>query len=69
MREVVDQLVTESDNQTAELLVKEIGRKAGGAPTTAAGVAVVTKTMEKLHLGATRHPTRPTAPASTSTTG
>jgi D-alanyl-D-alanine carboxypeptidase/D-alanyl-D-alanine-endopeptidase (penicillin-binding protein 4) len=50
MRKVVDQLVTESDNQTAELLVKEMGRKAGGAPTTAAGVAVVTRTMEKLHL-------------------
>ena len=32
MTKVVDQLVTESDNQTAELLVKEMGRKDGGAP-------------------------------------
>jgi D-alanyl-D-alanine carboxypeptidase/D-alanyl-D-alanine-endopeptidase (penicillin-binding protein 4) len=50
MREVVDQLVTESDNQTAELLVKEMGRKASGTPTTAAGVKVVTKEMEELGL-------------------
>jgi serine-type D-Ala-D-Ala carboxypeptidase/endopeptidase (penicillin-binding protein 4) len=50
MTKVVDQLVTESDNQTAELLVKEMGRKADGKPTTPAGVAVVTREMEELGL-------------------
>ena len=50
MTKVVDQLVTESDNQTAELLVKEMGRKDGGTPTTAAGVAAVTAEMEELGL-------------------
>jgi D-alanyl-D-alanine carboxypeptidase/D-alanyl-D-alanine-endopeptidase (penicillin-binding protein 4) len=50
MTKVVDQLVTESDNQTAELLVKEMGRKESGQPTTAAGVAAVTREMEELGL-------------------
>lgn len=50
MKEIVRQLLVESDNQTAELLIKELGRAKGGAPTTAAGVAVVTRTMERLGL-------------------
>jgi D-alanyl-D-alanine carboxypeptidase/D-alanyl-D-alanine-endopeptidase (penicillin-binding protein 4) len=50
MTKVVDQLVTESDNQTAELLVKEMGREKGDGPTTAAGVTVVTDEMERLGL-------------------
>ncbi len=50
MREIVRQMVAESDNQTAELLVKELGRVKGGAPTTAAGVKVVTATMGRLGL-------------------
>ncbi len=50
MRDVVREMLAESDNQTAELLVKELGRVKGGAPTTTAGVKVVTTTMEQLGL-------------------
>jgi len=39
VREVVAQMIRESDNTTAELLVKEIGLKAGGTGTTEAGLA------------------------------
>jgi len=39
VRELVAQMVRESDNTTAELLVKEMGRTAGGAGTTDAGLA------------------------------
>ncbi len=38
LREVVTQLLQESDNNPAELLLKELGR-AAGAPTTAGGLA------------------------------
>lgn len=37
--DVVAQLLTFSDNQTGELLLKEVGRAAGGGGTTAAGAA------------------------------
>jgi len=50
MKQIVSELLTESDNQTAELLVKELGHAKGGAGTTAAGVKVVTTTMERLGL-------------------
>ena len=39
VRELVAQMVRESDNTTAELLTKEMGRVAGGAGTTQAGLA------------------------------
>jgi D-alanyl-D-alanine carboxypeptidase/D-alanyl-D-alanine-endopeptidase (penicillin-binding protein 4) len=39
--EVVGEMLRESDNTTAELLVKEMGRKGGRGGTTAAGLAVV----------------------------
>jgi D-alanyl-D-alanine carboxypeptidase/D-alanyl-D-alanine-endopeptidase (penicillin-binding protein 4) len=39
VRELVAQMVRESDNTTAELLTKEMGRVAGGAGTTEAGLA------------------------------
>jgi D-alanyl-D-alanine carboxypeptidase/D-alanyl-D-alanine-endopeptidase (penicillin-binding protein 4) len=42
---VVAEMLQESDNTTAELLTKELGRQAGGAPTTAAGVAVIGATL------------------------
>ena len=48
--------MTESDNQTAELLVKEMGRKDGGAPTTAAGVAAVTARDGGARAGPAGHP-------------
>ena len=38
VRELAAQMVRESDNTTAELLVKEVGRTAGGAGTTEAGL-------------------------------
>ncbi len=38
VRDLVAQMVRESDNTTAELLVKEMGRVAGGGGTTAAGL-------------------------------
>lgn len=50
MSQVVTELLTESDNQTAEMLVKELGLAKGTGPTTDAGVAVVTDTMERLGL-------------------
>ncbi len=39
VKELAAQMVRESDNTTAELLVKEVGRTRGGAGTTEAGLA------------------------------
>jgi D-alanyl-D-alanine carboxypeptidase/D-alanyl-D-alanine-endopeptidase (penicillin-binding protein 4) len=52
MADIVREMLTESDNQTAELLVKELGRAKGAGPTTAAGVQVVTAAMRRLGLAA-----------------
>ena len=41
VRELVAQMLRESDNTTAELLVKEVGRKAAGAGTTEAGLGAL----------------------------
>lgn len=41
LTDVVAHMLRESDNGSAELLTKELGREVGGAGTTAAGVAVV----------------------------
>lgn len=41
MADVVGQLLRESDNTTAELLVKEIGRETDNGPTTVGGLAAV----------------------------
>jgi len=41
VRDLVAQMIRESDNTTAELLVKEMGRAAGGPGTTEAGLAAV----------------------------
>ncbi len=43
---VLQEMLTTSDNNTAELVLKEIGLQAGGAPTTEAGVAVVLETLQ-----------------------
>ncbi|MFL6204968.1 MAG: D-alanyl-D-alanine carboxypeptidase/D-alanyl-D-alanine-endopeptidase [Acidimicrobiales bacterium] len=48
--EVVGEMVRESDNNTAELLLKEIGRGEGSA-TTAGGAAVVAALGEQLGAG------------------
>lgn len=48
--ELVGQMLRESDNGTAELLVKELGLRVAGAGTTAAGVGVVSETLATLGL-------------------
>lgn len=50
VRELVGQMLRESDNLTAELLVKELGRRFAGAGTTTAGVAVVRETLASASL-------------------
>jgi len=50
MSEVVGVLLRDSDNLTAELLVKELGARFGGAGTTAAGLGVVRSTASSLGL-------------------
>lgn len=52
MREVVAEMLRQSDNLTAELLVKELGARFGGAGTTAAGLRVVRDTIAALGLPA-----------------
>ncbi|MEL6893958.1 MAG: D-alanyl-D-alanine carboxypeptidase, partial [Actinomycetota bacterium] len=42
---VVEELLTNSDNNTAELLVKELGVEAGGAGTREAGLAVMSERL------------------------
>jgi D-alanyl-D-alanine carboxypeptidase/D-alanyl-D-alanine-endopeptidase (penicillin-binding protein 4) len=49
--DVVGVLLQESDNLTAELLVKELGARFGGAGTTAAGLGVVRSTLASSGLG------------------
>lgn len=50
VRELVGQMLRESDNLTAELLVKELGRRFAGAGTTTAGVGVVRQTLASASL-------------------
>ena len=50
LSEVVGQMLRESDNLTAELLVKELGVRFAGSGTTAAGLGVVRETLEKARL-------------------
>ena len=50
MREVVGQMLRESDNLTAELLVKELGRRFAGEGTTVAGLGVVRQSLEAAGL-------------------
>jgi D-alanyl-D-alanine carboxypeptidase/D-alanyl-D-alanine-endopeptidase (penicillin-binding protein 4) len=46
LRTVVGEMLATSDNNTAELLVKEIGLVAGGAGTREAGLAAIRATLE-----------------------
>jgi D-alanyl-D-alanine carboxypeptidase/D-alanyl-D-alanine-endopeptidase (penicillin-binding protein 4) len=41
LTDVLAEVLRQSDNNGAELVTKELGRQFGGAPTTAAGVAVI----------------------------
>ncbi|HWM18657.1 MAG TPA: D-alanyl-D-alanine carboxypeptidase/D-alanyl-D-alanine-endopeptidase [Ilumatobacteraceae bacterium] len=45
LSDVVHEMLTNSDNNTAELMVKEIGLSAAGAGTREAGLAVMTSTL------------------------
>lgn len=45
LREVVGQMLAESDNATAELLLKEVGRQVEGAGTFAAGAAAARRVL------------------------
>ena len=47
LRTVVEEMLATSDNNTAELLVKEIGLAAGGAGTREAGLAAIRTTLER----------------------
>jgi D-alanyl-D-alanine carboxypeptidase/D-alanyl-D-alanine-endopeptidase (penicillin-binding protein 4) len=50
VRDLAAQMVRESDNTTAELLIKEMGRVAGGAGTTEAGLAAAETALAKKGL-------------------
>jgi D-alanyl-D-alanine carboxypeptidase/D-alanyl-D-alanine-endopeptidase (penicillin-binding protein 4) len=48
---IVDEMLQESDNTTAELLTKELGYRFGGRGSTAAGTAVIRATLATLAPG------------------
>ena len=48
--DVVGVMLTQSDNLAAELLTKELGRRFGGAGTTAAGLSVTRAVLDQQHL-------------------
>jgi D-alanyl-D-alanine carboxypeptidase/D-alanyl-D-alanine-endopeptidase (penicillin-binding protein 4) len=50
VRDVVAEMLRESDNTTAELLTKELGRRAEGKGTTAAGLKAVRQALAAAHL-------------------
>jgi D-alanyl-D-alanine carboxypeptidase/D-alanyl-D-alanine-endopeptidase (penicillin-binding protein 4) len=51
MRQIVTEMLNESDNTTAELLTKELGYRFGGVGSTAAGVGVTRATARVLTPG------------------
>ncbi len=48
IREMVQQMLRESDNNTAEILLRELGLRVNGVGSTAAGAAVVEQTVSEL---------------------
>ena len=48
--EIVGEMLRESDNNTAELLVKELGKRFGGGGSTAAGLDVIRSTLAESGL-------------------
>src|SRR5439155_458702 len=52
MGTIVGEMLRESDNLTAELLTKELGKRYGGGGTTAAGLVVVRDDLAKAGLPA-----------------
>ncbi len=53
MHELVGEMLKESDNTSAEVLVKELGVRFGGAGTTEAGINVIRDDLTKLGLPVT----------------
>lgn len=51
--EIVAEMLTDSDNTTAETLAREIGREVSGQGTTAAGIAAIQQTLQRLGLDTT----------------
>lgn len=49
--ELVGQMLRESDNGTAELLIKEVGQRVAGEGSTAAGAAISESTLADLGIG------------------
>jgi D-alanyl-D-alanine carboxypeptidase/D-alanyl-D-alanine-endopeptidase (penicillin-binding protein 4) len=52
MRDIVGEMLRESDNNTAELLVKELGRRFANAGTTTAGLGVIRDSLSRGKLPA-----------------
>jgi D-alanyl-D-alanine carboxypeptidase/D-alanyl-D-alanine-endopeptidase (penicillin-binding protein 4) len=50
VRENIAEMLTESDNDTAEMSFKELGREKGGAGTWDAGATVVTQLLTDAHV-------------------
>jgi D-alanyl-D-alanine carboxypeptidase/D-alanyl-D-alanine-endopeptidase (penicillin-binding protein 4) len=50
VKDIVGEMLRESDNNTAELLVKELGRRFANAGTTAAGLGVVGDSLARAKL-------------------
>src|SRR5207244_3781746 len=50
LTDVVAEMLQQSDNLAAELMLKELGKRFGGAGTTAAGLGVMRDTLEKAGL-------------------
>jgi len=48
--EIVGEMITDSDNTTAELLVRSIGLESSGRATTAAGIDAIRSVLEQLDL-------------------
>lgn len=53
LSDIVGELLRESDNMTAELLVKEMGARGGGAGSWPAGLDVLRETLEEARLPTT----------------
>jgi D-alanyl-D-alanine carboxypeptidase/D-alanyl-D-alanine-endopeptidase (penicillin-binding protein 4) len=50
LSDIVGSMLRSSDNLAAELLVKEMDKKAGGTGTTAGGLAIVASTVQRLGI-------------------
>ena len=50
LSDIVASMLRSSDNLAAELIVKELDKKAGGAGTTSGGLAIVTSTVQRLGI-------------------